>query len=57
MNNLYYRPAKVLKPETKHERELKKIAVKKRQLKAYAVFAYVLFILSVILLIINYFML
>lgn len=55
MNDLYYRPAKISQPETKHARESKKIAVKKRQLKVYAVFVYVLFILSVILLVINYF--
>lgn len=55
MNDLYYRPVKISQPETKHERELKKIAVKKRQLKVYAVFVYVLFILSVILLAINYY--
>ena len=53
MESLYYRPAKVLNPETKQQRELKKIAVKQRQLKSYAVFVYVLFILSVILLLVN----
>lgn len=50
MNELYYRPVRKLSSELN---ETQKIAVKKRQLKAYAVFVYTLFVLSVILLIVN----